>query len=151
MCNTSSPALTVATVLSLTIAVSTLGACDSTTEPEEAQPEIVRLAVETMGAIDANEYWADCPSGPNSLEAGPTCPVIRWNGRNYWPLTRTDNKSTIAFHAFDAQGRLLGVQEFDGARYPYTIEVDLVAETFVIRGQADRFVVVTFAQVLAIG
>lgn len=125
-----------------------LTACSGTTsEPAEGRPAVVVLANTTLGEHDVNEYAPSCIVGPESPSTlSTTCPVLRWAGHDYWPLSFTDNRSSMAIHSYDATGKLHNVRELVGARYAYRIDVDEAAETVTFRGQTDRTVVLTWEE-----
>lgn len=111
----------------------------------EGVPSVVALATSAVGAFDQNAYDVDCIVGPESPSTiSSTCPVVRWAGYDYWPLSFGDNRSSMAIHAYDAQGNLVNVKELVGARYPWRIDVDEAAQTVTFHGQSDHTVTMTF-------
>jgi hypothetical protein len=121
-------------------------ACDSSTEPpEEGTPAVVTLAVADAPAFNAEEYYPGCITGPESPSTiSVTCPVLRWAGFEYWAMSFGDNRSSMAIHAYDADGELQNVEERTGARYLYAIEIDETTETVTFRGQVDSAITMTW-------
>jgi hypothetical protein len=120
-------------------------ACDSGTEPEDEPPVVVTLAVTEIGGYDQDEYYPGCITGPESPSTiSATCPVLRWEGYEYWAMSYGDNRSSMAIHAYDSDGDLQNVEERTGARYVYTIDVDETGETVTFRGQVDRTITMTW-------
>ncbi len=121
-------------------------ACSSPpTSPTPDVPTVVKVPVASRGAFDTTTYYPGCEVGPGSpVEPSTTCPVVRWDGYDYWAMAYHDNRSSMAIHVFDATGRLLNVVERPGARYLYAIDVDQAAKTVTFHGQTDRTIVMTW-------
>ena len=132
-------------VLAAAWALGSTACDDSSTEPEEGTPVVVTLAVADAPAHDGEEYNPGCITGPESPSTlSATCPVLRWAGYEYWAMGFSDNRSSMAMHAYDADGELRNVEERTGARYVYAIEVDETAETVTFRGQVDHTITMTW-------
>ena len=139
------PALRAATI-AVAIATS-LPACSSTSEPVEGTPSVAVVAVTDPPSHDTDTYALYCIAGPeNGSPILDTCPIVQWAGYEYWALNYTDNRSSMAIHAFDRNGTLISVVERTGARYVYAIEVDPEAETVTFRGQVDRTITMTWQE-----
>lgn len=123
-----------------------LACSDSSTEPEEESvPVVVALAVSDPAEFDSDLYTRTCLTQPGSpVSISTTCPVVQWEGYEYWALSFGDNRSSFAIHAYDQGGTLLNVVEQVGARYAYAIDVDDNAETVTFRGQSDNTVTMTW-------
>lgn len=135
------------------LAIGAAACASSTTEPEATvqPPMVVDLSATAQVAFDENEYKVTCLAVPEDpVQISTTCPVVRWNGYDYWALSFGDNRSSMAIHAFDASGQLHGVVELVGARYVYAIDIDDVAKTVTFRGQADRTVTMTWDEMEAL-
>jgi hypothetical protein len=128
-----------------------LPACseESPVQPEPVEPpapEVAEVPTSELPAIDREIYKYSCPTNADGVRA---CPVVRWQGIDYAALSFRDNRISFAIHAWDAQGVLRSVQEFQGARYLASVEVDATAETATFTGQAERTVTLTWAELEA--
>lgn len=133
--------------LALAAVIAGAACSESVTAPEASAPTVVELPAASHGAIDESEYKATCLAVPEDPpQVSPTCPVLRWDGYDYWAMSYTDNRSSMAIHVFDPSGRLVRVEDRPGARYTWAIDVDEVAETVTFRGQADRTVTMTWSE-----
>jgi hypothetical protein len=118
---------------------------DSSTEPEETVPTVTLRPVDDAAQFDTGLYKRTCLSQPGApVTVSNTCPVVQWDGYEYWALSYHDNRSSFAIHAYDPGGDLLEVVEGTGARYAYTIDVDVDAETVIFVGQDERTVTMTW-------
>jgi hypothetical protein len=141
----SSPALRTAAIA--VVVATSLPACSSTSEPVEGTPSVVVVAVADPPSYDTETYALYCIAGPES--GSPiidTCPIVRWAGYDYWALNYTDNRSSMAIHAYNQNGTLTGVVERTGARYVNAIEVDHEAETVTFQGQVSRTITMTWQE-----
>jgi hypothetical protein len=137
----------VSRAVALTLGAALTLACSSSSEPEEGTPSVVTRTLTDPPPYDASTYALYCLAGPESPSTvSETCPVIRWAGYEYWALNYSDNRSSMAIHAYDANGTLTNVVERTGARYVYAIEVDPDAETVTFRGQVDHTVTMTWQE-----
>jgi len=140
--STPGPSMHVLSVVMLAIGAA---ACSSSTAPTEGPPLVVDLPVASHGAIDESQYNATCLTGPTDPpQISTTCPVVRWDGYDYWAMSYGDNRSSMAIHVFDPSGQLIDVTEKSGARYLYAIDIDDVARTVTFRGQADHTITMTW-------
>jgi hypothetical protein len=122
-------------------------ACSSASEPDEGAPAVVVAAVADPPSYDTQTYALYCLAGPeNGSPILDTCPIVRWAGYEYWALNYTDNRSSMAIHAYDQNGTLTSVVERVGARYVNTIEIDDASETVIFRGQQDRTITMTWQE-----
>lgn len=144
--------------LTLTMLTVVAGGCDkSATAPNEElpaasdPPAVVDVPVASHGGFDNDLYKVTCLASPGpQIAISDTCPVVRWDGYDYWAMSYGDNRSSFAIHAFDASGELHGVVEESGARYVYAVDVDEEAETVTFRGQGDRTVTMTWEELRAL-
>jgi hypothetical protein len=128
------------------MAAALMSCSGSSTGPhDEGVPSVVTLSTTALGDHDDSRYSSTCIAGPESPSTlSSTCPVLRWDGYDYWPLSFGDNRSSMAIHAYNAKGELRTVKELVGARYAWSIDVDAVAKTVTFHGQLDATVTMTW-------
>lgn len=133
------------TVLALATLTFVLAACsESTTAPEvevELPPEVVLVRATEVAGFDDTQYKVTCRA---TLEGASACPVVRWNGVDYIGLSYRDNRFSMAIHAFDASGALLGAREYTGARYLADVLLDAAARTATLVGQEGQTITVSW-------
>ena len=106
---------------------------DSPTEPEPA-PVVESVAANAHPAVPEG-LKATCLVSPESTEASPTCPVVRWLGLTYWAFSHGDNRGSLTVVAYAASGEAIEQWERAGARYLWQITVDATAATVTFQGQ----------------
>jgi hypothetical protein len=139
------------TVLAVLLTGGASACSKSATAPAESAPQVVVLPADAHGAIDEQQYYPGCLVDPNDPpKPSTTCPVLRWDGTDFWAMAYGDNRSSMAIHVFGEGGVLRTVVERPGARYLYAIVVDSAAETVTFHGQGDRTVTMTWDELRAL-
>jgi hypothetical protein len=63
--------------------------------------------------------------------------VLQWAGFTYWAFSYQDNRVAMKIVAFDASRTPVAQWDMAGARYPWQITVDNVAQSVTFHGQAN--------------
>jgi len=80
-----------------------------------------------------------CMTGPNSPQPdgiSPTCPVISYNGVDFWPFSYIDNRVSIGLVGYRS-GQVVKQMELNGTRYAWKATVSNDAKTVSIWGQSQ--------------
>ena len=84
-----------------------------------------------------------CKAGPEE-NVYSKCPVLKWNGFTYWPLSYKDNRMGFNIVQFDESGNIVEQWAKSGARYAVDIVVDEGAKTVTFYGSAGGTVEMSF-------
>ncbi len=106
-----------------------------------AAPQVVQIST-----VDAptppSGMKVSCMTGPNSPKpdwVSPTCPVITYNGVDFWPFSYMDNRVAIGLGGYKS-GKLVKLIELKGTRYAWKASVDMGAKSISIFGQTNSSV-----------
>lgn len=138
--------LCVITAVALVAGAMACSGSDTAPGNEGSAPAVVQIDTASHPAFDENLYKVVCMTGPGATTVAPACPVVRWDGVDYWALAYEDNRSSMAILAYDQTGALLNSVEKTGARYVYAIDVDSTAQSVTFHGQADATITMTWAE-----
>jgi len=109
------------------------------------EPRIVNVSVDSHPPLP-DGLKVTCMANGTTLQSGPTCPVIEYRGITTWAYSFVDNRVSLAFVSYDANGKVLRNVTYDGARYVWEITSDAATETVSATGQGNQSVTVPWSQ-----
>lgn len=130
------------------------GSCsDSSTGAMEPEPEDEPIPEVTTELFNSQfeipeDLKITCLTGENEPGFPTTseCAVIKWMDHTYWALSFTDNRNSMAILAINTEGDIAERWDRDGDRYLWKIELDEEAEAAKFIGQANREIIVEWAE-----
>ena len=106
-------------------------------------PLIVAVAANSHPPVPAG-LKVTCMNSGTSLNPSPTCPVVKYKGITTWAYSFIDNRVSMAFVSYDAQGNVVRNVTMDGARYVWQITAS--SGTVTATGQSDQSVSAPYSQ-----
>lgn len=101
-------------------------------------PEVTQLSTQ-KAPTPPSGMKVTCMTGSNSPTPdgiSPTCPVITYNGVDFWPFSYIDNRISIGLVGYKA-GQVVKQLELKGTRYAWDATVDVNAKTVSVWGQGS--------------
>jgi len=87
-----------------------------------------------------------CMQNGSDLQPGPTCPVVKVGNHTTWAFSYMDNRVSLAFVTFNANGKVIRNVEMPGTRYVWQMQVNASNKTVTATGQSNSTVSAPWSQ-----
>ncbi|MBV1776420.1 hypothetical protein KSF73_11945 [Burkholderiaceae bacterium DAT-1] len=109
--------------------------CGDVRQPFNPVPVVIQVTTANAPVPPSGMKLA-CFTDANSTALSNACPVVSFDGVQYWPFSYMDNRMSIGLVGY-RNGQVVKQLELTGARYAWAISVDAGAESVRISGQAN--------------
>lgn len=87
-----------------------------------------------------------CMTNGSSLQSGPTCPVVKYQGNTTWAYSYMDNRVSLAFVTYGPSGNVVRNVEMKGTRYVWQMASSAANSTVTATGQGNSTVSAPWSQ-----
>ncbi len=108
------------------------------TVPDDA-PEVTQISKSSAPTppTGMKVVCYDGPNSPSGSSPSSTCPVISYNGVDFWSFSYIDNRMALSLVGYKSGAKVKQI-DLSGPRYVWKAEVDDAAKTVTVWGQSSK-------------